>query len=77
MKLLIWTGAALALVGGGVLLGYSVYNFGEEFFGTDGVPIAVLFALPVALAGLVLLAATVVIQRLRDRAEEDFKEMDY
>jgi|SaaInl4_135m_RNA_FD_contig_31_1317017_length_843_multi_9_in_0_out_0_3 hypothetical protein len=77
MKPLIWTGAALAVLGGGVLLGYSAYNFGEQFFGADDVPVALLFALPVALTGLVILAASVLIERLRERAEEDFEEMDF
>lgn len=77
MKASIWTGVAMSLIGGLVVLGYGIYYLGDEFFGGERVPIAVQIALPVAFVGIVILTATVLIQRLREKDEEDFKELDY
>ena len=57
--------------------GYGVYEFGREFFGDSDVPVAMQIALPATVIGLVVLLVTVVKDRMKNRKDENLKEVKY
>ncbi|MDA1216254.1 MAG: hypothetical protein O2812_05215 [Chloroflexi bacterium] len=67
---------ALVIVGSAVLLGYAGYYSIDAFFRASDVPIAVKIAAPVAVFGVIMLAAMIVRDRLAEKDKEDFRKDD-
>ena len=64
-----WVGGTLAVAGAAALIGYGAYAAGREFFDSDDIPLVVRIAVPAVIAGLLILLATVIVDRLRHRAD--------
>jgi hypothetical protein len=74
---LLWIGGVVFVAGVLVMTGYGVYEFGREFFGHSDVPIAIQIALPATVIGLAVLLAAVVKDRMKNRKDENLKEVKY
>ena len=46
-------------------------------FGADEIPVLIKIAVPAVAVGMAVLLVVAVVQRMRDRKEEDFKEVEY
>jgi hypothetical protein len=75
--MLLWIGGVVFATGVLVMTGYGVYEFGREFFGDSDVPVAMQIALPATVIGLVVLLVTVVKDRMKNRKDENLKEVKY
>ena len=77
MKTAQW--AAIVLIGGGVaiLAGYWVVAVVGALFGADDVPGPIKIAVTAVVAGAAVLLAIVIVQRMRERKEENLKEIEY
>jgi hypothetical protein len=67
---------ALVIAGSLVLLGYAGYYSIDAFFSASDVPIAVKIAAPVAVLGVIMLAALVIKDRITEKSKEDFRKVD-
>ena len=77
MKIALWV-AGIAIVGGlGVLAAYWIVYVFAALFGADEIPVLVKIAVPTVAVGAAVLLVVAVVQRMRDRKEEDFKEVEY
>ena len=76
-KIALWVGGTIVVAGTLVLAGYGVYAFSREFFGSPDVPLAVQVAVPAMLVGVIILLGAALMDRLRHRKQEHFKEADY
>ena len=72
-----WLGGSLALAGGLVLIGYGVYYFTQNFFGSSGVPIPIQVALPAVVLGFLVLLLNALVDRLKRRKKESLEEGEY
>ena len=59
-----------------MLLGYLAYYSTDEFFREPGIPVPVKVAVPVALAGTIILIAVSLRDRILARGKEDFRKDD-
>ncbi len=77
MKIAQW--AAIVLIGGGVaiLAVYWVVAVVGALFGADDVPVPIKIAVTAVVAGGAVLLAIVIVQRMRERKEENLKEIEY
>ena len=77
MKIAQW--AAIVLIGGGVaiLAVYWVVAVVGALFGADDVPVPIKIAVTAVVAGGAVLLAIVIMQRMRERKEENLKEIEY
>lgn len=64
-----WVGGILAVAGAAALIGYGAYAAGREFFTSDDVPLVVKAAVLAVAAGIAILLVTVIVDRLRHRAD--------
>ena len=71
--------AAIVLIGGGVaiLAVYWVVAVVGALFGADDVPVPIKIAVTAVVAGAAVLLAIVIVQRMRERKEENLKEIEY
>ena len=70
-------GIALVLVGIGVLIVYWAYFVLMAIYSENNVPLILKIAIPVTIAGMILLLGSVIRDRLRDRKKEKFKEVEF
>ena len=70
-------GATLLVVGVGALVGYWLYILFVALYIAGDVPLLVRIAIPMVLLGLVVLVAALAWDRLRARAHEHLKEIEY
>ena len=70
---------AMVLIGGGIaiLAAYWVVAVVGALFGADDVPVAIKVAVTAVVAGAGVLLAIVIVQRIRERREENLKEIEY
>ncbi len=77
MKIATWA-AAIALAGGfAVLAAYWFVAVFGELLDAEEVPILIRIAVPAVVGGSVVLLLVAVLQRLRDRRDEDLEGVDY
>ena len=77
MKIATWA-AAIAVAGGcAVLAAYWFVSVLEVLFDTDEVPLLIQIAVPAVFGGSVVLLLVAVLQRLRERNDEDLEGVDY
>ena len=77
MKVATWA-AAVALAGGfAVLVAYWFVAVFGELFEAEEVPLLIWVAVPAVVGGSVVLLLVAVLQRLRDRKDEDLEGVDY
>ena len=76
-KIALWVGATIVVAGTLVLASCGVYAFSREFFGSPDIPLAVQIAAPAVLVGVIILLGTALMDRLRHRKQEHFKEAEY
>ena len=77
MRTALWVGGIVTTVGALALVGYGVYDFSRDFFGSHDVALVVKVAVPAVALGLLILLGVVLMDRLRDRKRERFEEVDY
>ncbi len=70
-------GLALLLIGIGVLILYWAYFVLLAIFSENDVPLVLKLAIPVTIIGMILLLVSVIRDRLRERKEEKFKEVEF
>lgn len=70
-------GLALLLIGIGVLILYWAYFVLLAIFSENDVPLVLKLAVPVTIIGMILLLVSVIRDRLRERKEEKFKEVEF
>ena len=70
---------AMVLIGGGIaiLASYWVVAVVGALFGADDVPVLIRIAVTAVVAGAAVLLAIVIVQRIRERREENLKEIEY
>ena len=73
----VWLGGLLVLGGLVGLLDYGAYYFTTSFFGSTGVPVGVQIAVAALFAGTLVIIATAIIDRRRQRVVESFKEVEF
>ncbi len=77
MKVATWA-AAIAVAGGvAVLAAYWFVSVLDVLFEADDVPLLIRIAVPAVVGGSVVLLLVAVLQRLRDRKDEDLEGVDY
>jgi TRAP-type C4-dicarboxylate transport system permease small subunit len=77
MKIATWA-AAIAVAGGvAVLAAYWFVSVLDVLFEADDVPLLIRIAVPAVVGGSVVLLLVAVLQRLRDRKDEDLEGVDY
>ena len=77
MKVATWA-AAIAVAGGvAVLAAYWFVSVLDVLFEADDVPLLIRIAVPAVVGGTVVLLLVAVLQRLRDRKDEDLEGVDY
>ena len=77
MKIATWA-AAIALAGGvAVLAAYWFVSVLGALFDAEEVPILIQIAVPAVFGGSVVLLLVAVLQRLRERKDEDLEGVDY
>ena len=77
MKVATWA-AAIAVAGGvAVLAAYWFVSVLDVLFDAEEVPILIRIAVPAIVGGSVVLLLVAVLQRLRDRKDEDLEGVDY
>ena len=70
-------GIVLSLVGFLTLLGYGMYSLLVAIYSTEDIPLIIKLAVPILVGGLMVLIVSVVRDRLRDRSNEKFREVNY
>ena len=77
MKTAQWV--AMVLIGGGIaiLAAYWVVAVVGALFVADDVPVLIRIAVTAVVAGAAVLLAVVIVQRIRERREENLKEIEY
>ena len=77
MKTAQW--AAIVLIGGGVtiLAAYWLVGVFGALFGADDVPVPIKIAVTAVVAGAAVLLGIAIVQRMRERKEENLKEIEY
>ena len=73
----IGVGMWLALAGMAALVGYGVYAMLWSIFSEPDVPVVIQAAIPVCVAGAVILLGATLIQRLKRRNEDGLEEVEY
>ena len=77
MKIATWV-AAIALAGGfAVLAAYWFVSVLDVLFDTEEVPLLIQIAVPAVFGGSVVLLLVAVLQRLRERRDEDLEGVEY
>ena len=77
MKVATWA-AAIAVAGGvAVLAAYWFVSVLDVLFDAEEIPILIRIAVPAIVGGSVVLLLVAVLQRLRDRKDEDLEGVDY
>ena len=76
-KLAIGIGMWLVVAGMAALVGYGVYEMLWSIFNEPDVPVLVQAAIPVCVAGAVVLLGATLIQRVRRRGEDGLEEVEY
>ena len=77
MKVATWAAAIVVAAGVAVLAAYWFVSVLEVLFGADDVPILIKVAVPAIVAGTVVLVLVAVLQRIRDRKDEDLEGVEY
>ena len=77
MKVATWAAAIVVAAGMAVLTAYWFVSVLEVLFGADDVPILIKIAVPAIVAGTVVLVLVAVLQRIRDRKDEDLEGVEY
>ena len=70
-------GIVLILVGFLTLLGYGMYSLLVAIYSTEDIPLIIKLTVPILVGGLMVLIVSVVRDRLRDRSNEKFREVNY
>lgn len=77
MKLATWAAAAAVAGGVAILAAYWFVSVFDALFDAEEVPVLIRIAVPAVLAGSAVLLLVAVLQRLRDRKDEDLEGVDY
>ncbi len=77
MRVATWTAGVAIAVGLAILVGYWMVLVLSALFGTDEAPVLVKVAVPSLMAGAAVLLLTAVLQRVRDRKEEDLEGVEH
>ena len=76
VKAALWIGLICLAAGVVLLLGYWAYQLVDIFLGDPKVPLPVRVGVAAMTVGLLLSTLALLVDRLRKRGEEDFKEVD-
>ena len=76
MKVATWAAAIVVAAGVAVLAAYWFVSVLDVLFDADDVPILIKIAVPAIVAGTVVLVLVAVLQRIRDRKDEDLEGGD-
>ncbi len=76
-KTVVGIGAWLVVVGAAALVGYGVYETFRGIFTEPDVPVLIQVAIPVCVAGVVILLGATFIQMMKRRKSEGFEEVEY
>ena len=77
MKIATWAAAIAVACGVAVLAAYWFVSVLDVLFEADDVPLLIRIAVPAVVGGSVVLLLVAVLQRLRDRKDEDLEGVDY
>ena len=77
MKVATWAAAIVVAAGVAVLSAYWFVAVLDVLFDADDVPILIKIAVPAMVAGTVVLVLVAVLQRIRDRKDEDLEGVEY
>ena len=77
MKVATWAAAIVVAAGVAVLSAYWFVSVLEVLFDADDVLILIKIAVPAIVAGTVVLVLVAVLQRIRDRKDEDLEGVEY
>ena len=77
MRVATWAAGVAIAVGLAILVGYWMVLVLSALFGTDEAPVLVKVAVPGVMAGAAVLLLTAVLQRVRDRKEEDLQGVEH
>jgi chromate transport protein ChrA len=77
MRVATWAAGVAIAVGLAILVGYWMVLVLSALFGTDEAPVLVKVAVPSLMAGAAVLLLTAVLQRVRDRKEEDLEGVEH
>ena len=77
MKVATWAAAIVVAAGVAVLAAYWFVSVLDVLFDVDDVPILIKIAVPAIVAGTVVLVLVAVLQRIRDRKDEDLEGVEY
>ena len=77
MKVATWTAAIAVACGVAILAAYWFVSVLDALFDAEDVPILIKIAVPAIVAGTVVLVLVAVLQRIRDRKDEDLEGVDY
>ena len=76
-KTVIGIGMWLVVAGLAVLVGYGVYETLRAIFTESDVPVLIQVAVPVCVAGAVILLGATLIQRMKRRKQDGLEEVEY
>ena len=76
-KLAIRVGMWLVVAGLAALVGYGVYETLRGIFDEPDVPVLIQVAIPVCVAGAVILIGATFIQRMKHRKQDGLEEVEY
>ena len=76
-KLAVGIGMWLVVAGLAALVGYGVYETLLGIFDEPDVPVLIQVAIPVCVAGAVILLGATLIQRMKRRNEDGLEEVEY
>lgn len=71
-----WTGAALLILSALLILGYLTYLMFAELLLNSEAPLALRIGVPAGYVGALILLASVLVDRFRQRPEEKRKKLD-
>ena len=77
MRVATWAAGVAIAVGLAILVGYWMVLVLSALFGTDEAPVLVKVAVPSLMAGAAVLLLTAVLQRVRDRKEENLGGVEH
>ena len=77
MKIATWAAAAAVAGGVAILAAYWVVSVLDVLFEVEGVPFLIRVAVPAIAGGFAVLLLVAVLQRLRERKDEDLEGVDY
>ena len=77
MKVATWAAAIVVAAGVAVLSAYWFVSVLDVLFDADDVLILIKIAVPAMVAGTVVLVLVAVLQRIRDRKDEDLEGVEY